>query len=240
MNINYRGKYLIIKYNCTIMLTLLLMVSGLIFSPCETVYAQEVKPGDRLTIEVYMLPGASITTRLTYSRVIVVAIPKELVATSSVTAELSQAGDEAGCTDFKANTYNDELEVVSASLKFSRALTVSEKTLLCTFTIDINSDAPVGSYVISEHANMPTGLKGYTEIVPSSITIVSIVGAPNSGDFDGDGIVTVSDVVNVAQIVIKGTEGLTSEQILAIDFDNDGYITMSDAVKIVRSLVDAG
>jgi hypothetical protein len=59
------------------------------------------------------------------------------------------------------------------------------------------------------------------------------VGAPKSGDLDGDGT-TASDALRVARAVISGTSGLTDAQILAADMDEDGYLTMADVVRILR------
>jgi uncharacterized repeat protein (TIGR02543 family) len=60
------------------------------------------------------------------------------------------------------------------------------------------------------------------------------VGEPGSGDFDGDGYVTMADVVVALQAVVSGTDNLTPEQIAALDIDGDGFLTMADVIKIMR------
>jgi hypothetical protein len=63
------------------------------------------------------------------------------------------------------------------------------------------------------------------------------VGAPGSGDLDGDGAITAAEAVIVAQAVISGGAGFTPAQIAAADIDGDGILTMADAVKLVRKMM---
>jgi hypothetical protein len=60
---------------------------------------------------------------------------------------------------------------------------------------------------------------------------------PNSGDFDGDGVVTAADAIAAARAVVSGAGSLSAEQLAAADIDNDGKLTMADVVKIVRLAV---
>ncbi|MDR0851853.1 MAG: dockerin type I repeat-containing protein [Clostridiales Family XIII bacterium] len=62
------------------------------------------------------------------------------------------------------------------------------------------------------------------------------VGAPGSGDLDGDGIVTVFEAVILARY-ITGLETLTPAQIAAVDMDGDGELTIMDAVLLLRKSV---
>ncbi|MDR0852607.1 MAG: dockerin type I repeat-containing protein [Clostridiales Family XIII bacterium] len=61
------------------------------------------------------------------------------------------------------------------------------------------------------------------------------VGAPGSGDIDGDGYVTAYEAVLLARYV-TGLETLTPEQIAAADMDGDGFLTIMDAVLLLRKV----
>jgi uncharacterized repeat protein (TIGR02543 family) len=60
------------------------------------------------------------------------------------------------------------------------------------------------------------------------------VGAPGSGDFDGDGYVTMADVSAALRAIVFGTSNLTPAQIAALDIDGDGFLTMADVIMIMR------
>jgi len=62
------------------------------------------------------------------------------------------------------------------------------------------------------------------------------VGAPGSGDIDGDGFVTMSEVIICAQASI-GVVDLSPAQLDAIDIDRDGIITMADVVLVLKLTV---
>ena len=57
------------------------------------------------------------------------------------------------------------------------------------------------------------------------------VGAPGTGDLDGDGFVTMSEVLTCARASL-GDIGLSPEQLACIDMDNDGFITMFDVLQV--------
>ena len=59
------------------------------------------------------------------------------------------------------------------------------------------------------------------------------VGAPGSGDINGDGYVTMDEVLTCAQAAL-GDIGLSPAQLDAIDMDRDGVITMADVMLIYR------
>jgi hypothetical protein len=65
------------------------------------------------------------------------------------------------------------------------------------------------------------------------------VGAPGSGDLNGDGAVTVNEALAAAQAVVSGIAGtgLTSAQVAALDMDGDGRLTMADVVRVLRAAV---
>jgi len=59
------------------------------------------------------------------------------------------------------------------------------------------------------------------------------VGAPGSGDLDGDGFVTMAEVTICALAAI-GSADLSPAQLDAIDIDRDGIITMADVMLIYK------
>ena len=62
------------------------------------------------------------------------------------------------------------------------------------------------------------------------------VGAPGTGDLNGDGFVTMNEVLICAQASL-GDIGLSSEQLAAIDMDGDGFITMYDVMKVYERAI---
>jgi uncharacterized repeat protein (TIGR02543 family) len=63
------------------------------------------------------------------------------------------------------------------------------------------------------------------------------VGAPHSGDIDGDGYVTAADAVMAAHAVVAGSGTLTPAQRLAADIDGDGALTMADVIAMMHKVV---
>jgi hypothetical protein len=59
-------------------------------------------------------------------------------------------------------------------------------------------------------------------------------GAPGSGDLNGDGIVDMSEALQIAQAVVGGGLLLSDGQFDAVDMDGDGLLTMADVVLIMR------
>jgi hypothetical protein len=62
------------------------------------------------------------------------------------------------------------------------------------------------------------------------------VGAPGSGDLNGDGIVTVGESVLVARVIAGMDAMFTPEQIAAVDMDGDGVLTVTDAILMLRKI----
>ena len=60
-------------------------------------------------------------------------------------------------------------------------------------------------------------------------------GLPKSGDFDGDGSVTMADVLSIVQFA-NDMISLTPAQFLALDIDGNGNVTMVDVLMLVRKL----
>jgi hypothetical protein len=59
------------------------------------------------------------------------------------------------------------------------------------------------------------------------------VGAPGSGDLNGDGAVTM-DEATIAARAAMGLASLTSAETAALDMDFDGVLTMTDVMIVVR------
>ena len=59
------------------------------------------------------------------------------------------------------------------------------------------------------------------------------VGAPGSGDMDGDGFVTMGEV-SICALAAIGAADLSPAQLDAIDIDRDGVITMADVMLIYK------
>jgi len=62
------------------------------------------------------------------------------------------------------------------------------------------------------------------------------VGAPGSGDINGDGLVTMDEVVITLRASISEYD-LTPEQLAAIDMDFDGQISMADVILVLRKTI---
>jgi hypothetical protein len=61
-----------------------------------------------------------------------------------------------------------------------------------------------------------------------------VVGAPGSGDLDGDGSVTSAEMVTLARFIVSGLGDFTSDQFAAIDMDGDNALTMADIILMMR------
>jgi hypothetical protein len=66
-----------------------------------------------------------------------------------------------------------------------------------------------------------------------------LVGAPGSGDLNGDGVVTAAEALTAARAAVSGIVAaeLDDAQVAALDMDSDGNITMADVVIILRKAV---
>lgn len=67
----------------------------------------------------------------------------------------------------------------------------------------------------------------------TSVTVVKGSGPPRSGDLDGDGLATASDIVLAARALL-GWDTLTEAQRLAADMDGDTLLTVTDVMDIAR------
>jgi hypothetical protein len=72
----------------------------------------------------------------------------------------------------------------------------------------------------------------------NALVIRPTVGAPRSGDLNGDGFVDMSEALIIAQVVVGGGMSLTPEQFAAVDMDGDGKLTMADVMLIMRKAAE--
>jgi hypothetical protein len=73
-----------------------------------------------------------------------------------------------------------------------------------------------------------TGGWDYERVVPT--------GEPGSGDIDGDGLVTMSDITQLVRVILE-LDAPTDGQTLAVDMDDDGRLTMADVVLVIHKLL---
>ncbi len=88
----------------------------------------------------------------------------------------------------------------------------------------------VGSFLIGIQSAGDIKPVLHTEAQPASV----LSHTPTEGDIDGDGQVTLQDVVDLLQM-IQRTRPLT-QQSIAADPDHDGELTVSDAIAIIDRL----
>jgi hypothetical protein len=66
------------------------------------------------------------------------------------------------------------------------------------------------------------------------------VGAPCSGDFNGNGFVTLDEALLLVQIINTDSFGtLSAAQFAAVDINDDGYLTMADVLMIVQIILNS-
>jgi hypothetical protein len=150
----------------------------------------------------------------------------------------------AGCNSLASIT-------VGSSVTSIGSYAFQNCTSLATLTFKGDAAPTLGA---NRFTNLPTpgtvyypeGATGYVQStfttagLPATWTFVAVptvtepqVGAPGSGDLDGDGV-TASDALRVARAVISGIGDLTPEQVAAADMDGDNVLTMADVVRILR------
>jgi hypothetical protein len=64
-----------------------------------------------------------------------------------------------------------------------------------------------------------------------------VTGAPHSGDFNGDGVVTVSEVIQIARLVLglENPASLTPAQFAVVDMNGDGVLVVNDVQLALRA-----
>ncbi|MDR1713268.1 MAG: dockerin type I domain-containing protein, partial [Coriobacteriales bacterium] len=109
------------------------------------------------------------------------------------------------------------------------------------FALLLNGDEGADGLFRSDYAGEDAINGGYPVLAfEGGTTPVASGGIAQSGDLDGDGVVTAADALRAAQAVISGGGSLTAMQFAAADIDGDGYLTMADAIKIVRRAAGLG
>ena len=78
---------------------------------------------------------------------------------------------------------------------------------------------------------------GYPILTWQQVILQPPVGAPGSGDIDGDGEVTMYEVLIATRTAVGTGPVLTPAQLAAIDMDFDGEFTMADVIMIMRKAI---
>ena len=102
-------------------------------------------------------------------------------------------------------------------------------------TVDVAAGVPSGQYaIVVKNAILASPNAVKTEIVTEVESLLEVHGIL-PGDANGDGQVTVADVVAVVNYILTQTEeGFVFS---AADMDGDGKIMLSDAVDIVNAVI---
>jgi hypothetical protein len=79
------------------------------------------------------------------------------------------------------------------------------------------------------NASMPKYVTG--------IMVITSVGAPSSGDLDGDGTPTTTEALQIARATIYGYSEWSAALKAAADINGDGVLTMSDAYRALRAAI---
>jgi hypothetical protein len=90
----------------------------------------------------------------------------------------------------------------------------------------------------------------YSFVMPNASTVVTItltdgvqppgVGAPGSGDFNGDGEATLNEALLLVQFINNDAlDTLSDAQFAALDINGDGQLTMADVLLIVQIVLNA-
>jgi len=67
---------------------------------------------------------------------------------------------------------------------------------------------------------------------------VTLSGDCSSGDINGDGYVTMDEVIKTYRVSIGDLNDLNTNQIAAIDMDKDGFITMFDVMQVYKKAIE--
>jgi hypothetical protein len=151
--------------------------------------------------------------------------------------------------DFKAQSITVDVtelsELIAEAIAISVAAVLGEaKGQYPPSAIDALETAIAEAQLIAAKPNITAAeLTSQLEALSAAITtfnsqvIIDEVGAVGSGDFDGDGILTINDVSTLVDYIAYSNMTLTTGQTAAIDIDGDGAITMADAVLSLRRLL---
>lgn len=90
----------------------------------------------------------------------------------------------------------------------------------CKYSVTAATKANPTAYI---HVEAPVGNDGITYVIHYDVDTVI-------GDITGEGQVTVADVVELRDVIMKGT--VTDAQLAACDFNDDSSLTVSDVVDL--------
>jgi hypothetical protein len=150
--------------------------------------------------------------------------------------------DSIVCPDSVDGRWEVQLHsFTEAGVKFSILNGISpfdeSGALVAIINLRVKTGAPEGEYLLST-VKPPKGAVP-ADPIPSSITIVPgsaqpPVGAPGSGDLDGNGSVTVLEARAAVSAVLGLGEELSQAQTAALDMNGDNKLTMADVTRIIR------
>ena len=131
--------------------------------------------------------------------------------------------------------------VAAATLSSNVAKTGKVALFAVRFTV---TDAEVGRYAVTAGTLRVTNASAAelnAEFATSYIEVVA-AGARAKGDWNGDGSVTLTDVMSIQQHIVNtmlGNASASSAQIAAADIDNNGQIDIVDCQHIQRYIIGA-
>jgi hypothetical protein len=104
------------------------------------------------------------------------------------------------------------------------------------FTVAGDDHLYAGNYS-SERAEIIGSVYALSIYDAAEAIVEEKVGAPGSGDVNGDDALTVGDAIQVARYIAGAADAnFTPAQIDAADVDRDGIITITDAILILRKI----
>ena len=117
-------------------------------------------------------------------------------------------------------------------LWFDTAVAEGDGTLF-TLTLKVSSDAVPGTHQITVSYSSANML-GEDYVETSAKVEGSVTGSAMRGDVNGDGSLTLADVIRIARHII-GLDIITDiRTLLAADVNGDGVVTTADVVKLAR------
>jgi hypothetical protein len=144
-------------------------------------------------------------------------IPDSVVGTAIIPIDVS-SGASGG--------YPDRHSYFAMSLP--EGITIDAATGIISGTPTAEAAAGTATVFVADPVGANTAI-----IIDYGVITRPQVGAPGSGDLDGDGIVTVAEAMQAAQAVVSGS-GLSPAQIAIMDIDGDGLLTMADVILVIR------
>lgn len=143
-----------------------------------------------------------------------------------------------------------EIELLGTDDVLSEGTAVDEQSLATAVDQQISALGEITS--VSQKSNVEAARSAYEALERSTrllVTNLSVLESAEAkideltntvvkGDVDGDGQVTVSDVVELRDVIMKGTA--TAVQLQAADFNSSGDLTVSDVVDLRDYIMKQG